>query len=104
MAKALIQKNIARNSNLAQGIVSFHVTGGDTLSGADFQFLAEDGVTTLTFIPRRIDLIINTEATPVVIDGRNYDSGTWNYHHFGGLPCGATIVVGSGNITIQLRS
>jgi hypothetical protein len=104
MAKTLTQKNIRRNGNLAQGTVSFQVTGGGTLSGADFEFLAEDGVTTLTFVPRKIDLITNSETTAVVIDGKNFGPGAWNYHHFGGIPCGTSVVVGSGHITIQLRS
>jgi hypothetical protein len=104
MAKQLIQKNIRRNDTLAQGVLSFHVTGGDTLTGPDFQFLAEDGVTILTFIPRKIDLVINAESGVVVIDGKNFASGTWTYHLTGGIPCGASIVVGAGNVTIQLRS
>lgn len=104
MAKTLIQKNINRNGDMATGTLSYEVTGGGTLSGADFEFLAEDGVTTLTFTPRRIDVITNSETGAVTIDGRNYASGTWDYHHVGGVPCGASIAVGSGHITIQIRS
>ena len=106
MAKTLTQKNVRRNGNLAQGICSFYVTGGGTISGADFQFLAND-VTgdTLTYIPRFIDKVIVTSTAPVTIDGAVYETGTWDFFDVGGIPTtGASISVGTGNVLVKFRS
>ena len=106
MAKVTTQRKTRRSGTSAQGTVTFHVTGGETLGIADFQFPANDGTgDTLLFVPRFIDYVINTGTTAVTIDGKSYGPGSWNFYQTGGIPTtAATIVVGSGNIVIQLRS
>lgn len=106
MAKVLTHKNIRRSGNKANGSVGYHVTAGDTLSGTDFDFPANDGTgATLTFTPRMIYRIIVTSASAVTIDGNVYSTGTWDFTDIGGVPTsGPSIVVGAGNVLIKVGS
>jgi len=126
MAKTIVQKNISRGPYLgtaqqgpvtvnprpdgtvagseyaALGSITFWVTGGDTLSGTDFQFIAENG-DTLTFTPKKITNIKNMAGT-VTIAGQTYAADNWEVGDMGGIPCGAAIAIGSGNVLITLSA
>lgn len=107
MPKTIVQKNVRRNGSLAQGSMSFHVTGGDTIAGADFEMTPGDGAdpALITFIPRYIDKVVVTSGSAVTIDGNSYATGTWDFYDVGGVPTsGAVVTVGAGNVLIKFRS
>lgn len=106
MAKTITQKNIRRNGTQAQGVVTYFVTGGETLVGTDFQFPSNDGTgETLTFTPRVIDYVVNTGTASVTIDSKPFGPGSWDLYQVGGVPVsGPSVAVGAGTIIVQLRS
>ena len=110
MAVTLVQKNIRRNGDLAQGHMTFLITGGGTVNASDYQIAINDGTgATLTFIPRFIDKVIvfnRNGTTDPTVDGLVYEVGTWDFYDMGGVPVSSTtsLTTDSGNILIKIRS
>jgi len=124
MAKTITQKSITRGPWLgasvqgsgygtrpvgttgqyaALGTVTFHVTGGDTISGTDFDFVAENG-DVITFTPKKIIHVVNMGGATVTVNGLTYGSDDWDLGEFGGVPCGSSIAVGSGNVFVTFAA
>lgn len=124
MAKVITQKNISRGPWLgapvqgtpgvarpvgttgqyaALGTVTFLVTGGDTLSGTDFDFTAENG-DVITFTPKRIVGVCNVSGSTVTIAGNTFGSDQWQIGDWGGIPCGTSIAVGAGTVFVTLSA
>ena len=93
---------VAGSEYMALGTVTYWVTGGATLSGADWQFVADNG-DTLTFTPKRIVTIVNMNGN-ITIDGQTYGPDNWMVGDLGGIPCSASVTVGAGNALITFSA